>query len=44
MDIGSKLKDLFMEEFVEDRGVFIISDTSTLESQSQTNKISVING
>ena len=39
MDIRSKLKGLFVEEFFEDRGVFIISDASTHERQLQTNDI-----
>jgi len=39
MDIRSKLKGLFVEEFFEDRGVFIISDPSTHEKQSQTNDV-----
>lgn len=39
MNISSKLKDLFVEELFEDRGVFIISGASRHEKQSQTNDI-----
>ena len=39
MDIGSKLKGLIVKEFLQDWGGFIISGTSTLESQSKTNDI-----
>ena len=39
MDIRSQLKDLFVEEFFEDRGVLIVSGISTQEGQSQTNDI-----
>ena len=39
MDVRSKLKGLFVEEFFEDRGVLIVSDLSTDKGQSHTNDV-----
>jgi ubiquinone/menaquinone biosynthesis C-methylase UbiE len=39
MAVSSKLKNLFVGDFIEDQGVLIVSDPSLLEAQSQTNAV-----
>ena len=39
MELRPKLMELFEGEFLEDRGVLLVSDHSHLEGQSQTNDV-----
>lgn len=39
MKLQTKLRDLFESEFIEDRRVLVVSDSSHLEGQSQTNDV-----